>query len=501
VLLLLLSALAPSEAHAWTEASVASAQAFVEVDENAQARVSIELLVRIDAGWLEGIEIAGLDLGLALDPAKVAWASTDEPTVKYRPSASIRRDGTVEIEFEGRGRSPRRGTLRIGFVYRADLSAHAITALDDGMLRVEWTLPGWRTGLDAVVLGLSVPSVRARLPERDASSIARIVRGRTRTIAYFERGHLPRTEGWTIAVELPAEDMAESLRAARVEDAVKAELGEIEPHSFEENAWLSGLLSLWTFAVMFSFRRAARTRGARPVALVPIPFELRAVLVLALGAGAPFGAEIDPAIGLAMVLGSVGIGLERTPRVVTRSFDDVELRRATRADRTRARAAVRLERLGAGLALDATTPLGLACLAMIATAAAILSGADTGTDLARIAVLALFAAPPLAATRFHLPPTPAKTLDALARFSETVRTERALAFDLRVLSDGTSIRGATIEVAGASECTLGIALARVLGGIEMVVAVRTPDGPIAVGGLDALPDRRESAPPALAEAA
>jgi hypothetical protein len=475
VLALLLVALAPAPAHAWTEASVSSAQAFVEIDENAQARVALELVVRIDAGWLEAIEIAGLDPGLTLDPSKEPWATTGDG-IKYRPTATVRRDGTIEIGFSGRGRSPRRGTLRIGLVYRADLSAHALTALDDGMLRIDWTFPGWRTGLDAVVLGMRVPSLDARIA-RDPSQ-GRIVRGQTTSTAYFERGHLPRTAGWTIGVELPAEHMAVSLRAARVEDAVKAELGEIELHSFEENAWLSGLLALWTLAVTIAFRRACLARGARPLAWIPLPFSLRALVVLGLGALAPFVAEMEPLYGFAAVLGVVLVGLERTPRAVPRTFED-EPRRAGTADLRRARVEVRLEQLGFRLALDPTTPIGLACAALVLTAVVLLSGYET-LDAPRVIAIALFLVPPLAATRFHLPPSGAASLLALARLASGMRDEVAL--DLRVI--GT--RAAWLRVIGRErERTMSIAVRRVLGGVESVI-VETSSAPVAV----------EAAPPA-----
>jgi hypothetical protein len=471
VLALLLAALVPTPAHAWTEASVASAQAFVEVDENAQARVALELVVRIDAGWLEGIEIAGLDPGLTLDPSKGPWATTGDG-IKYRPTASVRRDGTIEIGFSGRGRSPRRGTLRIGLVYRADLSAHAITALDDGMLRIDWTFPGWRTGLDAVVLGMRVPSLDARIA-RDPSE-GRVVRGQTTTVAYFERGHLPRTAGWTIGAELPAEDMAANLRAARVEDAVKAELGEIELHSFEENAWLSGLLALWTLAVMLGFRRACLERGARPVAWIPLPLSLRVLAVLGLGTLAPFVAEIEPLYAFAAVLGAVLFGLERTPRIATRAFAG-ESRRASSADLRRAHVETRLERLGWRLALDPTTPIGVICAALVLAAALLLSGYET-LDAPRVIAIALFLVPPLAATRFHLPPSGAASLLALARLASAMRDE--VAVDLRVIGGGP-VRAAFVRVIGAtSERTMSIAVRRVLGGVESVI-VETSSTPIA----------------------
>lgn len=471
MLALLLAALVPNSAHAWTEASVASAQAFVEIDENAQARVALELVVRIDAGWLEGIEIAGLDPGLTLDPSKEPWATTGDG-LKYRPTVSVRRDGAIEIGFSGRGRSPRRGTLRIGLVYRADLSAHAITALDDGMLRIDWTFPGWRTGLDAVVLGMRVPSLDARIA-RDPSE-GRIVRGQKTSIAYFERGHLPRTSGWTIGVEVPAEDMAVNLRAARVEDAVKAELGEIELHSFEENAWLSGLLSFWTLVVMLGFRRACLDRGGRPVAWIPLPVSLRALGVLGLGALAPFVAEIEPLYAFAAVLGVVLLGLERTPRIATRAFEG-DSRRATSADLRRARREVRLERLGFRLALDPTTPMGVFCAALVLTAALLLSGYET-LDAPRVIAIALFLVPPLAATRFHLPPSGAASLLSLARLTAGMRDE--VAVDLRVIGE-RAVRAAYVRVIGAtSERTMSIAARRVLGGVESVI-VETSSKPIA----------------------
>src|SRR5690606_41296543 len=56
------------QASAWTETRVTTAEARVSVDPEGLAQVSMRVGLSIDAGWLEGLEIAGLDAGLRLDP-------------------------------------------------------------------------------------------------------------------------------------------------------------------------------------------------------------------------------------------------------------------------------------------------------------------------------------------------------------------------------------------------------------------------------------------------
>ena len=46
---------------AWTEAAVRSVQAEIDLSPDATAEVSLRARVRVHGGWLEGLEIAGLD--------------------------------------------------------------------------------------------------------------------------------------------------------------------------------------------------------------------------------------------------------------------------------------------------------------------------------------------------------------------------------------------------------------------------------------------------------
>ncbi|MFW6051609.1 MAG: hypothetical protein ACODAU_10560, partial [Myxococcota bacterium] len=207
---------AAAPARAWTEADVRAVRAEVDVAPDGGAHVQLELGVKVRRGWLEGLEVAGLDPDLELDPERPPWwipvddGDAEREPPAFEPDVRVFRDGRVQLRFIDR-RSPRRGTYRAGFAYRTRLQVEP--AADD-RLRLRWTLPPWRSGLDDVEVRVHAPG-RAHpaksLP--DAPSGVRVTRQEDAdgTTLTFRRTHLPRTVAWPVAVEVPAGAMAPGL--------------------------------------------------------------------------------------------------------------------------------------------------------------------------------------------------------------------------------------------------------------------------------------------------
>ena len=211
------SFISPWKAYAWTEASVHSVRAHIEVQPEGAVVVNYELTVAVHAGWVEGLEIAGLDRDFELlDTVPVSWVSVDGEQ-KFSPVAQRRRRDRLFLSFR-RSTSPRRGQYRVRFAYRAELGARDITTTESGRVQVTWTLPGWSSGLDGVWLTLRTPPGATEASPEDTTTGARaeVWQNQHQTLFRWHRAHLPRTMDWAVAVEVPPEHMiAELFRPTR----------------------------------------------------------------------------------------------------------------------------------------------------------------------------------------------------------------------------------------------------------------------------------------------
>lgn len=205
----------PSRASAWTEANVVSARAEVRVDRDASAHVTLVCMVQIHGGWLEGLDITELDPDLLLDPERPPWVR-DANGTELTPRIEVS-GGRIGISFRRRD-APRRGTLEVGIAYRTSLAHRATEVRPDGRVRVHWTMPAWRSGLDGVTIEMVVPSgaVAAEL-EEDRLVAVDVTRSHAggETRVKWRRVHLPRTVAWTVAVDIPAAEMHADLIAPR----------------------------------------------------------------------------------------------------------------------------------------------------------------------------------------------------------------------------------------------------------------------------------------------
>lgn len=402
-LAVLLLLLAPVPAHAWTDAHVQTASAALRLSPEGALDVDLTVRVHVRGGWLEALEVAGLDPALVLADENVVAVSDEGERLTARASAT--EDGRVSITFPRRA-GPRRGHYTLVLRYRADLAARFAPS-DPEHVRASWTFPGWQSGLDGVEVTLDAPSGARFVGEDDA--LVTLTRTREdagdRTILRWRRAHLPRTLAWELAFELPRRSVAAHLGSAALpasegsavvpevveprpmRSAARAESTPIRPGSL-----LVGVLALLGSLV---FTAEARRRGARERFVLPMPIVLRASLVLAAVALAAFGLETVLSRRLALVA-IVALVWPRSAQV--RAARLGAWSRAGRAELLEAERAVRLARVAPFAWVDATGAAGLASFAALFAGASWL-GPVAPEEL-------LFAAlPMLLLTRHRLPRT------------------------------------------------------------------------------------------------
>lgn len=271
-------------AHAWTDALVQTARARVELQPSGRADVTLKLELRVRAGWLEALEIAGLDSDAQLTSDQVTFVS--ENGQSYRPTLRTRRERT-QIRFDRRS-APRRGTYQITLNYATDLSAR-IAPTDDG-IRVPWTMPGWQSGLEGVVVELVVPSSEAEAAAEDTTSSIETSQRREgdRTVLSWRRVHLPRTIPWTVAAELPPDALpgwSEHFERVSAPELPPEPIAEEEPADPFAAPLAIVLIALLSLASIRAFEMAARTRRARIAPWLGRSTSLRSLGVLLAAAG------------------------------------------------------------------------------------------------------------------------------------------------------------------------------------------------------------------------
>lgn len=308
-------------ARAWTETDVQTARAEVDIGSDGRAQVVLELEVRVRRGWLEGLEVAGLDPDLQLDPERPAWwlqvdeAEDGAPPASFEPELKVRNDGRVYFDFPRR-KAPRRGTYRAGFAYETRLQPEPLAG---DRIRLGWTLPPWRSGLDDVTVVVRAPAgARPAIEPPDEPSAVRATRSEEggRTTIQFRRAHLPRTVAWTVGVTVPSEAVDLALRPEpSAAPPLPTSSAPPPPGTGGPLPWLfAAALALLVAAKLWLYGRACRETRVRPRPLIPLPTWLRVALSATAALVAAATWTHLPAAALALVGTVPLLTFERLPR-------------------------------------------------------------------------------------------------------------------------------------------------------------------------------------------
>jgi hypothetical protein len=196
--------LVPPIASAWTAATVRTARADVELLPDGRAHVAMTVRVRVDGGWLEGLEIEGLDRDAVLDPDH-PLTFRDATGVALPVEVTAREGGRVSLRFARRA-APRRGEYEVDLAWSTALEE--TTALDADTLEARWIFPAWHYGLDGVEIRWIVPSGSTQQPADEITAPIEIEPSPLedgRIAITHRRAHLPRTSDWETVVHVPRE--------------------------------------------------------------------------------------------------------------------------------------------------------------------------------------------------------------------------------------------------------------------------------------------------------
>ncbi|MCB9602394.1 MAG: hypothetical protein H6720_18910 [Sandaracinus sp.] len=400
-----------TSAHAWTDAHVQTASAAVRLEGDGTLDVELVVRVNVRGGWLESLEIAGLDPNLELTETSPVSVSDEGERLVARASAS--EDGRVTLTFPRRA-GPRRGHHTIRLRYRASLASRFVN--EGERARASWTFPGWQSGLDGVEVTLDAPRGARFLGEEDA--LVTLTRAREeqgeRTILRWRRAHLPRTLSWELGFELPRDALMAGLGDATLPTTSDAEpapaplrstaAARRAPLRPRGGPLLVGLVAWLAFAL---FAREAKRRGAVAKFVVPMPWWLRTSALVAGVVGAHVvDAELERLAALAAVVLSA---LVRNADVHAARLGSWS--RAGADELREARRRVFVARF-TGLAwIDATGAAGLATFAALFFAASQLGGLTPSDVL-------LAAVPAVLVTRHRLPRSHHERLLRLVHLAE-----------------------------------------------------------------------------------
>lgn len=448
-LLLLLSALAlshalgPRSARAWTAATVRSASAEVEVLPDGRAHVSMDVRVRVDGGWLEGLEIEGLDEDAALDPER-PLTFRDANGVALPVEVSAREGGRVSLRF-ARRLAPRRGEYDVALAWTTALAR--TRALDEGALEARWVFPAWHYGLDAVEIRWVVPAGSAPQPEDELTAPIEIessAREDGRAVITYRRAHLPRTSEWETVVRIPRgawphATHAEAAQAASPSGPPSTAGAPIErparasaPAHEDRACWLGLTLTLVFAALLKRADLDTRARRTRRLgrALLGTPrwlHTLAGLAVAGLGVGTyaldwtPLASLVGAALLVAM---SWQHGTQDAPRPRLLSLSAVSSREIALARRDRVR-----DWLAPSAWVDPGHLGGLT--ALVVTAGAL------GSDSVARVLAALCVAVVASGSRARLGPPPSRAVRVLSYAMEQLRLDHAAPFvSVRLLGRG-----------------------------------------------------------------
>lgn len=184
-------------AKAWTSARVRDVRAEIDVARDGSATVLLDVGVEVLGGWLERLDLEGLDEELVLDEHEPAWLTTAEGG--RVPASAEAEAGAITLRFDKRS-AARRGLHRVHVRYIAPLLRRP-AADDPSRVELPWTLPGWEHGLtQAQILVRGPAGLRlVRDPELGLEVHERVEGGRS--VIELTRVLVPRSTAWTLTLE------------------------------------------------------------------------------------------------------------------------------------------------------------------------------------------------------------------------------------------------------------------------------------------------------------
>lgn len=230
------------------------ADAELVVDGEGRAKVLLTLLVHVRGGWLERLDLPGLDEDMSIDPAEGAYLlSPDGGRVLATVST---KGGVLRLRFDKRD-APRRGEHRIVIAYETALMGRASETLGE-RIRLRYGLPGWEAGLTRAELRFVLPSGSTAVEDSAVAQEVSHTRQHGRDVVRFTRVHLPRSTPWSVAVDVPAAALGRAQHVA----SQRKELRAVRPVT--TGVYLAAGLFLFAWFARALSRRAARSESYRP---------------------------------------------------------------------------------------------------------------------------------------------------------------------------------------------------------------------------------------------
>jgi hypothetical protein len=414
-------------ARAWTRAHVREADVELVLATEGSLEVSIDLTVEVTGGWLERLEIADLS-GLPEDASEVVgWLKAEDGSMS---SAEVRLEPEhLELRFS-RGNGPRRGVHHLGARYRVPLPLGALPGHQGGeQARIEWTLPGWESGLTRASVHWLLPAGASAVSDPElAEQLTRSALPDGRARLSFERVHIPRASPWTVAIDMPSH----SLGGSGVQPGSGGVRSGHSPNDLGTFACAAALV----FALAWNARRDTRQRELRSGANAPATMLLgRFGLLAALGLTVLSVALLPVSLAAALAaLCAVGIGCTNFRASAPMPVELGHFEPIAPAALTDLRRAYFREWLGRGPWVDLGSLLGglggLACLVSAWVGAGGLEELMAGDVLPAdprpvpwALALACALVPLLSSARFRLPRSLAAQVRLLRREASKLRCE------------------------------------------------------------------------------
>lgn len=345
----------PVSARAWTDARVSSVEAQIDVRDPEVAHVELWLRVLVRHGVLSSVTFEGLDSDFQLSELVA-------PLGVALPLVTQNGPGQLELRWPDAKEAPQTGEHSVRVVYATRKLYEA--AKSEGTSRIAWTLPRWPDRLSNVHVTVIGPAGLVPLPPTPnlGEQIEAVPEDAPRMLT-FTRIELPRLTPYEIQFEVPRLNIPAADGGALIESSTAAAL--VRACGSE----LPSLLVGSCFGVLVVGKRRVRRRRLVARKMLVPALERKAFdrAIFALAILAPILISRAPEAAFAAAFLAVASALEeKRPARRTPAADGGSLR-GEATDPGQEEAPRRW--LTAKAALDATTPAGSVCLAVLLLAA------------------------------------------------------------------------------------------------------------------------------------